>query len=86
MSTNKNIKKLHGIKTLEKRLGKMTVGNFLRSWRLAEDLSQKVFAKQIKMSAANLCDIELGRKGGVAQKRRAKLQRSWVIHQRYLLN
>lgn len=68
MSTNKNIDNLRSIKTLEKRLGKMTVGGFLRSWRLTEELSQKAFAKKIKMSAANLCDIERGRKGVSPEK------------------
>lgn len=68
MSINKNMKSLHSLDSLEKRLGKMTVGGFLRSWRLSEELSQKAFAKKIKMSAANLCDIELGRKGVSPEK------------------
>lgn len=60
--------KMHGVKDLEKRLGKMTVGEFLRSWRLSEELSQRDFAKKIKISAANLCDIEKGRKGVSPEK------------------
>lgn len=65
MSTEKST---FGTKDLEKRLGKMTVGEFLRSWRLSEELSQKAFAKKLKLSAANLCDIEKGRKGVSPEK------------------
>lgn len=39
------------------------MGRFLRSWRLSEGFSQKVFAKKLRISAANLCDIEKERKG-----------------------
>lgn len=46
----------------------MTVGGFLRAWRLSEELSQKEFAQQIKMLPANLCDIEKGRKGVSPEK------------------
>jgi transcriptional regulator with XRE-family HTH domain len=60
--TTKN-KTYYGLKDLEKRLGKLTIGDFLRSWRLCEELSQKEFAKKLKISPANLCDIEKGRKG-----------------------
>ncbi len=62
------IRSQNGFAGLEKRLGKMTVGEFLRSWRLSEDLSQKVFAKKLKMSPANLCDLEKGRKGVSPEK------------------
>jgi transcriptional regulator with XRE-family HTH domain len=34
----------------------------LRSWRLGQELSQVDFAKRLKMSRANLCDIDMGRK------------------------
>lgn len=47
---------------LEKRVGRRTVGAFLRSWRLGRELSQVDFAKKIQLSRANLCDIEMGRK------------------------
>jgi transcriptional regulator with XRE-family HTH domain len=59
---------MHGVHELEKRLGKMTVGEFLRSWRLSEEISQKQFAKKLKISAANLCDIEKGRKAVSPEK------------------
>lgn len=64
---NMNTKK-HTEKDLNKRLEKMTVGSFLRSWRLSENLSQKKFAKKIKISPANLCDIEKNRKGVSPEK------------------
>lgn len=60
--------KKYGIEDLNKRLGKMTVGSFLRSWRLSEELSQKDFAEKLKISPANLCDIEKGRKGVSPEK------------------
>ena len=60
MTTKKNI---FGLRDLEKRYGAITLGRFLSSWRLSEGLSQKEFAKKLGMSAANLCDIEKGRKG-----------------------
>lgn len=54
---------MSGLGTLERKYGKLTVGEFLRSWRLSEGLSQKDFASKLQISAANLCDIEKGRKG-----------------------
>jgi len=65
-------KSQHGLKDLEKRLGKMTIGSFLRSWRLSEELSQKEFAKKLGLSPANVCDIEKGRKG-VSPERAAEI-------------
>ena len=61
-------KKTHGLESLERRLGKMTIADFLRSWRLSEEISAKDFAKKLKMSPANLCDIEKGRKGVSPEK------------------
>lgn len=61
-------KKKFGLKDLEKRFGKLTVGAFLRTWRLSEELSLKEFGKLIKISVANLCDIEKGRKGVSPEK------------------
>jgi transcriptional regulator with XRE-family HTH domain len=49
-------------KDLEKRFGKLTVGEMLHTWRLSEETSLKDFSKRIGMSVANLCDIEKGRK------------------------
>ncbi len=56
-------KKNKTVKDLEARLGPLTIARFLRSWRMSEGLTQAQFAKKIGMSAANLCDIERGRKG-----------------------
>jgi transcriptional regulator with XRE-family HTH domain len=60
---NTKNKKTFGVKDLEKKLGKRSVGAFLRSWRLSNEFSQVDFASKLKISRANLCDIEKGRKG-----------------------
>ncbi len=65
MSTEK---RKFGLKDLEKRLGKLTVGEFLHTWRTSEELSLKDFGKRIGLSIANLCDIEKGRKGVSPEK------------------
>lgn len=64
MSTDKKF----GLKNLNKKLGPMTVSSFLRSWRESNAISQQDFAKILKISAANLCDIEKGRKGVSPEK------------------
>ena len=48
---------------MERRLGKLTVGEFLHTWRISEEMSLAGFGKLVGMSVANLCDIEKGRKG-----------------------
>lgn len=68
---NIKAKKNFGLKDLEKRLGKLTVGEFLHTWRTTEELSLKDFGKQIGLSIANLCDIEKGRKGVSPEKAQA---------------
>ena len=65
MSTRK---RRYGIGNLEHRLGKLTIGEFLRSWRETEELSLKEFGKLLGMSTSNLCDIEKGRKGVSPEK------------------
>jgi transcriptional regulator with XRE-family HTH domain len=55
-------KKSFTLKDLEKKFGKLTVGEFLHYWRTSEELSLKEFGKMIGLSTANLCDIEKGRK------------------------
>ncbi len=65
MSTDK---RKFGSKDLENRLGPLTVGEFLHTWRVSEEMSLKDFGKLIKMSVANLCDIEKGRKGVSPEK------------------
>ena len=66
MSTDK--RKAFGPKDLEKRLGKLTVGEFLHTWRVSEEMSLADFSKLVGMSVANLCDIEKGRKGVSPEK------------------
>ena len=61
MTTEK--RKTFGIKDLEKRLGHLTVGELIHTFRLTDELSLKEFGKLIGVSVANLCDIEKGRKG-----------------------
>lgn len=57
-----------GLADLEKRLGKLTVGEFLHTWRTSEEMSLKDFGKRVRLSVANLCDIEKGRKGVSPEK------------------
>jgi transcriptional regulator with XRE-family HTH domain len=66
MSTEKQ--KMHGLRDLEKRFGKLSVGEFLRTWRMSEEMSLKDFGKLVSLSVANLCDIEKGRKGVSPEK------------------
>ncbi len=51
-----------GIESLSEKFGPMTVGLFIKSFRETEGISQTDFAKKLKISRANLCDIEKGRK------------------------
>ncbi len=66
MSTDK--RRSFGVKDLERRLGKLTIGEMLHTWRLSEELSLKDFGGLIGMSVPNLCDIEKGRKGVSPEK------------------
>lgn len=61
-------KRVYSSADLERRLGKRTVGGFLRSWRMGQELSQAEFARRLNMSRANLCDIEMGRKQVSAER------------------
>ena len=58
--TTKKIK--YGLEELEKELGKISFGRLLEAYRLGEELSQKDFAKFLKISSASLCDLEKGRR------------------------
>ncbi len=57
-----NIKNYVGIESLEVKFGPMTVALYIKSFREADEVSQTEFAKKLKISRANLCDIEKGRK------------------------
>lgn len=58
--TTKKIK--YGTKDAERDFGPLTFAKSLEAHRLAEDLSQKDFAKQLGISPQSLCDLEKGRK------------------------
>jgi transcriptional regulator with XRE-family HTH domain len=66
MNTEKS--KSSGLERLEKRLGKLSVGEFLHTWRTTEEMTLKEFGKRTGLSVANLCDIEKGRKGVSPEK------------------
>ncbi len=51
----------YGRRTLDHRLGELTLANFLSSWRESLGMTQVAFAKKLGISPANLCDIEKGR-------------------------
>ena len=42
--------------------GPLSLGKFLQSIRLGEEMSQVEFAEQLGISKSHLCDIEKGRK------------------------
>lgn len=52
----------YGLKDLQRDFGKLTFGKLIEAYRLAEDMSQKEFAKMLDISAASLCDLEKGRR------------------------
>ena len=48
---------------LEKlRGGPLTFGGMIRSFRMADEISQVELAEKVRISKANLCDIEHGRR------------------------
>ncbi len=56
-------KKSESRKFLEKHTtAPLSIGRILSSTRLAEEISQIAFAKQLGISVTHLCDIEKGRK------------------------
>jgi transcriptional regulator with XRE-family HTH domain len=67
-------KNMIGIESLEAKFGPMTVGLFLKAIRESDDTSQVDFAKKLKISRANLCDLEKERKL-VSPERAAKFAR-----------
>ena len=52
---------MFGRRSLDKKIGQMTFGSFVVSWRKSEELTQVEFARLLGISPANLCDIEKGR-------------------------
>lgn len=47
---------------LEKKYGRLTFADVLKSWRTAEEHTQTAFAKKIGISVQNLNDLEKGRR------------------------
>lgn len=47
---------------MNQKFGPLTFSKLIEAYRLAEGLSQKAFAKRLRMSQASLCDLEKGRK------------------------
>ena len=79
-----NTKNKYGIRSLERRYGRLTFSKFLVSWRKSENLSQIEFAKKLGISKANLCDIEKGRKH-VSPERAAKIARKLDLPEDFLI-
>ncbi len=55
-------KKWYGLEDLEKKHGPMTFGQFVKAFREADEISQADYAKKLKITRSNLCDIEKGRR------------------------
>lgn len=55
-------KKWHNLEDLEKKHGPMTFGQFVKAFREADGIPQADYARKLKVSRANLCDIEKGRR------------------------
>jgi transcriptional regulator with XRE-family HTH domain len=66
--TTTDRRKTFGLKDLDRKLGKLTVGEFLHTWRTSEEMTLKEFGKLVGLSVPNLCDIEKGRKGVSPEK------------------
>lgn len=58
MSINKN----GATDYLDKKYGKISLGDFMKALRESDEISQSDFAIKLKISRANLCDIEKNRK------------------------
>lgn len=78
-----NTKNYDTVRTLEKKYGVMTFGLFIKAIREADEISQSTFSKKLKISRANLCDIEKGRKI-VSPERAAKIAKILKLSE-YLL-
>ncbi|NOT77588.1 MAG: helix-turn-helix transcriptional regulator [Bacteriovoracaceae bacterium] len=57
-----SIKKIRAIEYLEKKYGPLSLGDFIKSLRESDGITQTEFAEKLKISRANLCDIEKNRK------------------------
>lgn len=77
-------KKWHDIEDLRKKYGPMTVGRFVKAFRMSDEISQTDFAKKLGISRANLCDIEKERKP-VSLVRAAQIARVFRVSEQYLI-
>lgn len=68
-------KKWLTIEDWEKKHGPMTLGRFVKAFRMSEEISQTDYAKMLGISRANLCDIEKDRKA-VSPARAAKIAKA----------
>jgi len=58
----------YGTRELAKDFGEMTFAKALIAERLSEEMSQKDFAKKLKISPQSLCDLERSRKIPTAER------------------
>ncbi len=79
MSTKK-----YSIKSLEKRLGPMSLGLYIKAFRQSDEYTQADYAKKLGLSRANLCDIEKGRKL-VSPERAAKIAKKMKLPEAVLI-
>jgi transcriptional regulator with XRE-family HTH domain len=56
------IKLIKAAEHFEKKYGPLSLGDVIKSLRETEEISQTHFAAKLKISRANLCDIEKNRK------------------------
>jgi len=77
-------KKRYGVEDLRKKYGPMTVGRFVKAFRMSDEISQTDFAKKLGISRANLCDIEKGRKP-VSLDRAAQIAKVFGVSKQYLI-
>lgn len=54
--------KRDALEVLERKYGRLTVAELLRSWRMGDEVSQAQFAKKLGISVQSLCDLEKGRR------------------------
>lgn len=62
MTIKKNKKREDALEMMERKFGRLTVGKFLSSWRLGDELSQIEFAKKLGITVQSLCDLEKERR------------------------
>lgn len=77
-------KKWFGLEDLEKKHGPITLGRYISAFRQCDELSQAAYARKLKISRANLCDIEKGRKT-VSPERAAKIAKLMGVSEMTLI-